>query len=202
MSKIEVIRSYYEPKIKEELPDYAKLGWESSEAQHIRFDAFLNNVNLSGKSLLDVGCGLGSLLEYITEKKTDVSYTGVDILRQMITCAQEKDLDGQFHCLDIFDTHPFGEKSFDCIYASGIFNLNLGNNREFFPRALCEFSKIAREHVAFNLLDYRSPDRDDTYFYFDPADVVSMIEDLCCRPKSIQIVEQYLNNDFTVICAM
>ena len=60
--------------------------------------------------------------------------------------------------------------------------------------------KIAKECLAFNLLDFRSPGREDTYYYYNPSDVVSLIESLDCKPKSIQIVEQYLNNDFTVIC--
>jgi SAM-dependent methyltransferase len=200
MSKLEIIRSYYEPKMAGNLPDYAKLGWENPEAQKLRFDAFLQNVNLSGKALLDVGCGLGNLLEYITELGIDARYTGVDILHMMIQCAEGKGLDGEFHCLDIFDNHPFKEESFDCIYASGIFNLDLGNNEEFFRSALCEFSSLSKRYIAFNLLDTRSPGKETGYFYFTPAGAVEIIESLPCRPKRVQIVEQYLNNDFTIIC--
>ena len=200
MKKIEIIKSFYEPKLGSTLPDYEILGWESAEAQKYRFDSFINNIDLHGLSILDVGCGLGNLLEHLTEKDIPVKYTGVDILPGMIAHACEKRLDGQFQCIDIFADNPFGENSFDVVYASGIFNLNLGNNREFFGDALCRFGKIARKYVAFNLLDYRSPARDETYYYFNPAEIVQMIEGLHCRPKKVQIIEQYLNNDFTVIC--
>jgi SAM-dependent methyltransferase len=200
MSKLSVIKSYYEPKLADNVPDYAKLGWESADAQKNRFNAFIDNVNLEGLSLLDVGCGLGNLLEIITERGISVRYTGIDILPKMIQCANEKELEGSFHCLDIFSENPFGDDSFDVVYASGIFNLNLGNNREFFTDALCRLAHIAKKYCAFSLLDYRSPDRDDTYFYFSPPDVIQTIETLGCRPRKVHIIEQYLKNDFTVIC--
>jgi SAM-dependent methyltransferase len=200
MSKIETIRSYYEPKLSSDAPDYEKLGWESSQAQALRFAAFADNVPLAGKSLLDVGCGLGNLLEYLDQRNIPVSYTGIDILHQMISCAKEKNPNGKFHCLDIFSENPFGEKSFDFVYASGIFNLNLGNNAEFFGRALCHFNSLAREAIAFNLLDSRSPLRENAYYYFSPVEVLDYIEKLDCRPKKVHIIEQYLKNDFTIIC--
>ena len=200
MSRLEIIRSYYEPKLKKELSDYAKLGWESPEAQKLRFDAFLDNIDAEGKSLLDVGCGLGNLLEYITEKGLNMRYTGVDILAKMVDCAKGKGLSGEFHCLDIFKENPFGAGSFDIVYASGIFNLDLGNNTAFFSDAFCRFQTLARETIAFSLLDYRSPGREEGYAYFSPAEIIKTIESSACRPKRVQIIEQYLSNDFTVIC--
>jgi SAM-dependent methyltransferase len=200
MSRLEIIRSYYEPKLNRELPDYAKLGWESVEAQKLRFDAFLDNIDAQGKSLLDVGCGLGNLLEYVTGRNLDIRYTGVDILGKMIDCARDKGLNGEFHCLDIFDSNPFGKESFDIIYASGIFNLDLGNNDAFFAQAFCEFLSLSKKIVAFSLLDNRSPGREEGYAYFSPAGIIETIESSPCRPKKVQIIEQYLNNDFTVIC--
>jgi cyclopropane fatty-acyl-phospholipid synthase-like methyltransferase len=200
MNKFEIIRSYYEPKLDADIPDYEKLGWESASAQYSRFAAFADNVQLEGKSLLDVGCGLGNLLEYLTLQKVDVKYTGVDILCKMIEQAKNKNLNGEFHCIDIFKDDPFADESFDVVYASGIFNLNLGNNKDFFSDALCHFGSMARSIVAFNLLDHRSPNREDKYFYFSPVEVLDYIENLSCRPRKVQIVEQYLKNDFTVIC--
>ena len=200
MSKLEIIKSYYEPKLASILPDYAMLGWESEAAQRMRFDALIDNIPLDGQTILDVGCGLANLLEYLNQLKIKVRYTGVDILHEMIESVRAKKLSGEFHCLDVFSSHPFQPSSFDVIYASGIFNLNLGNNKEFFEHAMCEFSRLSRRYVVFNLLDNRSPAPEDTYFYYSPAEAIEMIEHNECRPKKIEIVEQYLNNDFTVIC--
>ncbi len=202
MSKTEIIRSYYDPKLDADLPDFGKLGWESAEAQELRFAAFVDNADLEGKSILDVGCGLGNLLEYMTARNINTRYTGVDILPRMIDCARDKKICAEFHCVDIFRENPFGEKSFDAVYASGIFNLNLGNNHDFFLEALCRFSHIAREVIAFNLLDHRSPNKENEYFYFSASEVIDLIESTQCKPRKVQIIEQYLQNDFTVVCTL
>lgn len=202
MKKFEVIKSYYEENMAKGLPEYGILGWESEEAQHLRFDAMLSKVDLNGKKLLDVGCGTGNLLEYIRSKGIEVKYTGVDILGQMIDIARHKELGADFIKVDIFKENIFEDLSFDVIYTSGIFNLNLGNNREFLKSALGLFFRLARETVVFNLLHTASPDREDKYFYFHPDEVRELLAGFSYRIAKAEFVEAYLKNDFTVVCSL
>lgn len=200
MHKSDVIRSYYEPNISKDYPDFKVLGWESEESQRLRFDVLISNVDLNGKKMLDVGCGLGNLFEYISGKGIKTDYTGVDILDKMIERANKKQLNAKFYRMDIFDSNPFKEGQFDVVYASGTFNLNLQNNMEFLKKALKEFFRLSGGVVAFNLLHYMSPDKEEPYFYYKPDEVVGMIESLPYTVDKINIVEHYLKNDFTVIC--
>jgi len=202
MKKFEVIKSYYEENMAKGLPEYGILGWESEEAQHLRFDALLNKVGLNGKKLLDVGCGTGNLLEYIRSKGINVKYTGVDILEQMIDIAQKKKLGADFIKADIFRENIFKDSSFDVIYTSGIFNLNLGNNRDFLKSALELFFRLSKETVVFNLLHTASPDREDKYCYFHPDEVREILEGFSDRIEKVEFVEAYLKNDFSVICTL
>ena len=78
------IEAYYKPKIGKGLPDFEVLGWESKEAQYMRFEIFTSNVDIKNKKILDVGCGLGNLLEYLIDKGINIEYTGVDILEDII----------------------------------------------------------------------------------------------------------------------
>ncbi|NJD02413.1 MAG: methyltransferase domain-containing protein [Ruminiclostridium sp.] len=183
------------------LPDYDVLGWESKKAQQLRFDMLLDSVSLDGKTLLDIGCGMGNLLEYLNSKGISVKYTGADILKSMIEYAVCKRLNGEFCNVDVFDDGLFADRSFDIVYASGIFNLNLGNNREFLLKAVRKMILMANEAVVFNLLHKDSPDREDRYFYYDPKEVRTLLKDIQGIGKVI-IKEQYLNNDFTVVCFM
>ncbi|HEX2947792.1 MAG TPA: methyltransferase domain-containing protein [Clostridia bacterium] len=202
MKKFEVIKSYYEENMAKGLPEYGILGWESEKAQQLRFDAMLAKVDLNGKKLLDVGCGTGNLLEYIRSKGIKIDYTGVDILDQMIDIARSKKLGAEFVKADIFKENIFGDSSFDVIYTSGIFNLNLGNNSEFLKNALDLFFRLSRETVVFNLLHTASPDREDKYFYFHPEEVRELLAGYSHRIEKVEFVEAYLKNDFTVVCSL
>lgn len=203
MNKLEVIKTYYETNMAKGLPEYGILGWESEEAQRLRFDVLLNSVELEGMKLLDVGCGTGNLLEYIQSREINVAYTGVDILGKMIEMAKNKKLDGAaFYNVDIFKNNIFHEGSFDVIYASGIFNLNLGNNKEFLLKALGLFTKLSTKAVVFNLLHYASPDREEKYYYFNPDEVIEILNGFSESIKGVKIVEAYLKNDFTVVCSL
>lgn len=200
MKKLEIIKTYYEDNMSKGLPEYGVLGWESEEAQRLRFDMLLSSVDLEGKSLLDVGCGTGNLLEYINSRGINVSYTGVDILDKMIEKAKDKGLKAQFHHMDIFKNNPFKDGAFNVIYASGIFNLNLGNNKTFLKSALELFFRLSSGAVVFNLLHCASPDREDKYYYFHPDEVGEILAAFSDRIKKAEFVEAYLKNDFTVVC--
>jgi SAM-dependent methyltransferase len=200
MDKLNIIKTYYEDNMAKGLPEYGILGWESEEAQRLRFDMLLSSVDLKGKVLLDVGCGTGNLPEYIRSRGISVKYTGVDILDKMIEKAKSKQLDADFFLADIFKDNIFKDNSFDVIYSSGIFNLNLGNNREFLTNALDLFLRLSSGAVVFNLLHYASPDREDKYFYFHPDEISEILERYSGIIEKVQYLEAYLKNDFTVIC--
>lgn len=202
IDKKKQIEAYYKPKMGKGLPDFKVLGWESREAQYMRFEMLISNIDIQNKKILDVGCGLGNLLEYLLDRGIDVMYTGVDLLEDMIKSAKSKNLPGEFYCMDIFKQHPFDEKSFDIVYTSGIFNLNMGNNLEFLERAFGRFVELSKELVVFNLLDENSPDKEDTYYYYNHEQVVSMLLEQYSQIESIEVVRGYLNNDFTVFCTL
>ncbi len=199
MKKLDIIKTYYDNNMEKQLPEYGILGWESEEAQHLRFDMLLSSIALDGRKLLDVGCGTGNLLEYMISKGIKAEYTGIDILEKMIAIAKGKKLAGSFMHMDIFKNNIFGRNSFDVVYTSGIFNLNLGNNREFLKNALELFLDISGDAVVFNLLHVDSPDREDKYFYFHPDEVRDILAPLAGRLAKAEFIESYLKNDFTVV---
>lgn len=198
---LQIIKKYYEANMDKGLPDYSMLGWESEEAQALRFEMLAANVPLQGRKILDVGCGVGNLAEYLGRRSIQSDYTGVDILQSMICRAKEKKLGARFlHC-DIFKENPFKNEKFDVVYSSGIFNLNLSNNMEFLRRAIDTFLDLSDGIVAFNLLSNKSLDKEDKYFYYDMEKVENLIRnEFSSRMKSVDLICGYLHNDFTVIC--
>ena len=197
MKKKDIIRAYYEKNMGENIPDYKVLGWESREAQYARFSVLSENVDLEGKKILDVGCGLGNMLDFLKLNNINADYTGVDILEKMVERARIKNPDGRFLCMDIFVTQNFDTCLFDIVYASGIFNLNLENNMAFLQRALEKFFMLSGCMVAFSLLHVASAEKEQGYYYYNPAEVSDIIKKY--NISGYDIIEQYLHNDFTVI---
>jgi len=197
MSRKQRIRGHYEHRVASGRANHDVLDWTSAASQEARFVVLADNVDLSGRSLLDVGSGLGDLCGFLKRRRIAVEYTGVDILEKMVQAARRRHRDGRFLHADIFQGDPFGDERFDVVFCSGTFNLNLGNNREFLPTAVARMLELAREHVVFNLLHARYAGSDGTYFYHDPDDVRAMLRDLPCE---LRLLDDYLPNDFTVIC--
>ncbi len=77
--KYEIIEKYYLPRLEGNTEDYLMLGWENKDAQFKRFSV-LDEIIENGMTILDVGCGLGNLLDYFDSGKHHVYYTGIDII--------------------------------------------------------------------------------------------------------------------------
>ncbi|MEI0594677.1 class I SAM-dependent methyltransferase [Brachyspira pilosicoli] len=186
------------------IPDYKVVDWESEEAQNLRFKALIEHFNMSSNVLLDVGCGVGSLAEYIDKNNINLYYIGIDIMPEMVERAKSKNyknISPQFMTMDFFKKTDIKD-DVDYIYTSGIFNLNLGNNEEFLKEAIEAFLLAARKGVCFNLLDISCKEKyGDKYYYYKKDDIFLLTQDILKKLNlsyKIHIEDKYLQNDFSV----
>lgn len=199
MKRKEKIREYYLPKLKNEQSEAGCLGWENQRAQELRFK-ILERVIFSQASVLDVGCGLGNLYDYLKNQGYEFEYTGVDILPEMIYRAKEKNPQLEFICGNIFIDDLFGSRKFDIVYASGIFNIELGNNEDFLCSALRKFVALSNKFVVFNLLHNRSKTMEAGYYYQNPDTVKRLLAHMKNMIfKNVIFIDDYLDNDFSTI---
>ena len=195
-----LIHSYYHPRLSREGFDHEKLGWESREAQYRRFEVVLDKLGFHGMSILDVGCGLGNMLDFCQKKNLSVFYTGVDILPDMIEHARKRHPDANWFCCDIFSENRLCSETYDLIYSSGIFNLDLGNNNRFLMDALELFLNLSKRYVCFNLLSDSSVDKENGYYYYSKDKVCDdILKKFTLKEHNLSIESDYLENDFTVI---
>ena len=198
-SRRDRIHDHYEPRIVPSRRNYRVLDWASQKSQFARFSVLAEQLDLTGRTLLDVGSGLGDLWTYLRGCGIDVRYTGVDLVEKMVDRARELHPDVTFVAADIFGDCPFRAGSFDVVYCSGMFNLKLGNNRKFLAEAVEHFFRLAQRHVVFNCLHRRAAwPYFGKYFYFKPEWVLQTLEPYDC---DVRLVDNYLYNDFTVVCA-
>lgn len=186
------------------IPEYQVLDWESKEAQELRFKTLIEHFNMESSILLDVGCGLGNLAEYIDNQNINLYYIGIDIMPEMIERAKAKtfkNINPQFMSLDFFNNNDI-KKEFDYIYSSGIFNLNLGNNDKFLKDAIKLFLTAAKKGVCFNLLDISGKEKHgDKYYYYKKEDILKETEEILKSLNikyNLNISDEYLSNDFSV----
>ena len=195
--RIGSIVAHYDPRISSKRANFDVLDWSDAASQRARFRVLAENVNLEGKAVLDVGCGLGDLLAYLKQQNIPIAYTGVDIVEGMVEAAKQQHTDGHFVCGDIFSEEILLPGSFDVVFCSGTFNLNLGNNLTFLPKAISRMLLLSREYLVFNCLHKRMATETERYFYYDPIEVRKMLEPFGCE---LRILDDYLPNDFTAIC--
>lgn len=205
MSKIDDIRKHYLPRITPGRPNYDVLDWAGPDTQIARFEVLTNHVNLAGKSLLDVGCGLGDLVDFLRQKNIPVQYTGLDVVEEMLTRARQLHPRERFLRVNLFSDSaesgsrdPLKGETFDVVFSSGALNLNLGNNLEFLPRALRRMLHPAREALVVNFLRERGTPGDPVYFHYRPDDVRVVLQSIVGKDR-VQMIDGYLPNDFTVL---
>ena len=188
------IRSHYDRRLRPGRPGFEAADWADAAGQQARFEVLLQRVDLSGRTLLDVGCGLGDLWALLKQRGIDVRYTGVDLSDRIISAARQRHTDACFEARDVFTDDA---DTFDVVFASGIFNLKLGNNVEFIREAAGRLVELAREAAVFNFLDDRAEQREDYCHYYDDEAVQAILADL---PGHCEVVRDYLPHDTTLLC--
>ena len=89
--------------------------------QNLRFEALTKFINKkSDFSVLDFGCGLAHLKEFLNDNYSTVSYTGVDMLPEFIDANKKKYPQSDFLMLN--DVNEI-KSNYDFICVSGTFNI-------------------------------------------------------------------------------
>lgn len=156
-------------------PTAKALAWRDKLSQQVRFQVLTEIIddinNFNGKSILDVGCGLGDLYYYFQEKKINVQYTGIDLVDDFIAYAQKKYPVAKF-LLGNYLTIKLSK--FDYIFASGIFNFSLEDNFELLKETLKKMVKETKCGIAFNFLTAFHTQKEKDLYYFYPTDVLKI----------------------------
>lgn len=168
------------------------LNWQSDDSQQIRYKIFLENALLEGKSILDVGCGLGDFYGFLHSRLNNFEYKGIDVVPELIAGARKKYPTASFETADMLSYDGPGA---DYVFASGVFSFTVQNSREVYFSAIKKYYGLARGGFGFNMLKKLYHVDDDLYVTYYPQDVVNYCQSMC---KDVKLVEGYLPHDFTV----
>jgi SAM-dependent methyltransferase len=178
-------------------------GWIGRRTQHARFGALVAVASdLSGASVLDIGCGLADLYAYLADgaasgpgDKASFCYTGVDFTASMLARARARFPDAHFLQADVTD--PDADlPTADYVLASGLFSYM---SEARMRAVIARMWTLARRAVAFNALSIYAPESNTPagagFFYADPAETFRF-----CRTLTpwVTLKHDYLPNDFCV----
>lgn len=165
----------------------------SADSLNLRYQCLAEITDLSGKSVLEVGCGFGDLGAYLIQKYERVQYAGIDISSRMIEEGRRAYPGLHLERENVLEIKAAGR--FDVVLAQGIFYL-LGNDAEAKMYRLIEkMFSLAREAVGFSTISSWSPNKDSGEFYADPAKLLEW-----CRKLTpwLALRHDYHQGDFTM----
>ncbi|MFZ2541672.1 MAG: hypothetical protein WAW75_07860 [Gallionella sp.] len=154
------------------------------ETQYLRFQMLTDHLlnNHTDNTIEDVGCGICDLYGYLKSKNIKFTYSGTEIVDEMIALAKEKYPEITVKNRDILS--EVGQKKNDFVVLSGTLNIP-GNVEPEEWRRFC-FSLISSMYgmcnkaIAFNFLTSHKTFTDPNLFYFDPSELL----DYCIKNLS------------------
>lgn len=170
------------------------LGWKGAESQIRRFEVLAGVDDLSGCSVLDLGCGYGDLKPFLDQGFTDVAYIGVDQMHEFVREAAKRH--GRCRNTRFFlgDFTTMALPRVDYVLASGAFGY-LSEDSCFPGNMIRRIYQTAEKGVAFNMLDAEFFPPHALLKGHNREKVVSFCRELTLNCK---LITGYLEDDFTL----
>ena len=203
----------YTDAMKEHGPAFESTLWNSPEKQAARFDVIEGMVDLTGRIVVDAGCGLGDLAQRLTETGVEYGlYIGLEAMPEFVDAASAREIpeaacavadfvadgrvfsDLQKH--EILQGHPI-----DVVVFSGSLN-TLGE--EAMLNVLERAWEAAGEALVFNFLStrhHRGPAGDETAPAFR-VDPVRVLEWAMQRTPNVLFRQEYFQGHDATVAMM
>jgi hypothetical protein len=145
--------------------------------RHQQLMEHLLRVRSSHFSICDVGSGTAELHSLLTQRCVGHTYTGIEIVPEMVSTSSEQYPSARILNLDFLDS-AFKER-FDFLVVSGTFNLPGRTPRrrweQFVFDVISKMYDLADVGISFNALTSFSTYQAKELFYLNPAKVVEFI---------------------------
>ena len=206
MINYKILQEHYESCVIKHGSNAKGMDWPSPEDLSKRFQVLTEIMEFSSESnkqvdVLDLGCGVGLLIDYMAEVGTisKIKYYGLDRSPIMIDLATKRHPEFTFGVCDILiDKLP--DNSTDYIIMNGLFTekreLTFDQMFSFFISMISEAFRVARKGISFNVMSSHVDWQRNDLFHVELDRLVSHLIKQCSR--NIVIRMDYGLYEYTV----
>ncbi len=129
-----------------------------------------------GVSVLDFGCGLGHMYDYIKENNYTCKYEGLDVSEKFINKCREKYPEADFILRDILKEKEVPSQTWDYIVMNGVFTekreMSFDEMLSYFKEMIKKVYSMCNKGIAFNVMSKDVDWERDDLFHL-PLNVLS-----------------------------
>lgn len=197
-AQLEKVAKFYNDRFAIEGHSVKSVGWKDQASQFLRFDMLFRDYDASGKTILDVGCGLGDLYTFLSQKYGDTfHYIGIDISESLIQSAKEKHRaqNCEFFHSDISSFVRQQRRSIDYAVESGMLSFKIDDNEAYAKAVMTEMFMIANDGASLNFLSDQVDYQLDKNFHYDACKVLAWVKGMT---RNFNLYQDYPLWEFTV----
>lgn len=157
------------------------VGWGPDQRDHeLRLDVLLEGISRASvgnpaPTLLDVGCGYGSLLDRAINREVGIDYSGIDMCEPMINEARKRHPNANWIVGDFMKEPVAGR--YDFVVSNGVLTQKLEATShemdEFLKLFVAKMFDAARVGVAFNVMTSFVDFEEPNLYYREPSGLLN-----------------------------
>lgn len=195
MATYDKIYKHYESTLKKYGPTSKGMDWPNEKDAEKRFLVMMRLIDFKSKDkikLLDLGCGVGLLVDYLKANKLydKIEYVGMDISANMISEAKKRCVDDRFECRDIIK-NPIPKDSYDYIIMNGVMTEKLSLSQHemisFAEKIIKTAYESCKKGITFNVMSSHVDTKREDLFHYPLDQLVGFLVKECSRHIKINM---------------
>jgi SAM-dependent methyltransferase len=187
------IAGFYDELVRVHGVDARSCDYGNRASQQRKFEVLAEVGALTGKRILDVGCGLADYADFLEARFGDLTYVGIDVSPAMVEQARARRPDLDLAVANVLELEV--DRPFDVVNANGIFYLLGEHAPELMHLLITRMWEASGRAVAFNSLSAWADRREPGEFQADPLETLAFCRSLT---RSVVLRHDYMTHDFTV----
>jgi SAM-dependent methyltransferase len=185
------LKGHYKTLFKKHGDSSQAVQWTDRGSHFKRFE-ILKSISDDINSVIDLGCGLAHLYEYMLNGGYKGKYLGLDFVPEFIEANKDKYKGVKQVNFELFDiTKDNLPTDYEYVIVNGVFNNKQKNNKEFMLNSIVKMFNACKKGVAFNAMSTYVDFFDDDLYYSDPLEIF----DFCKKNLTRKIT---LRHDYIV----